>query len=298
MKKTVVLFLAIIMTLTLAACGSKDNSAPKKAEVKNLSQKEIMGNYIEQNSGASLRIEDEYIYYTVNLGNFWSEPHEEVHNYTIEGKSITTPVTEEGWDSFDISSYGSGYCLSNDVYTFIPFDDFYSFKKADINKVSEKASCENFSLTLLDVDYSNHIDILEYVTEMWVSHNKDKFILDAPEDKCFVKMNIKIENEGKETCSAEEILSVSLVYDNSYVFKSYETEGNSLVLEPMSYCYTDGNSATNAGDLSISPLSSKQFTVNMICPAALKENTDKPLYAVFSLATKDGTPSILVYDLR
>lgn len=312
------------MSLSLVACGSETTVSQKAestaisnesvqissvseeevsdvsavSDTEDISQDAIIGKYVEINSGISLRIEDEYLYPTSYLGNFWSAPLENTYIYDIEGTHLITRTDEEGWDSFDITPYGSGYSLSNDVYSFIPFDDYYSFEHAEIHKISDKVSVNGSSISLLNNEYTDNLDILEYVTESWVDSYKDDFILEAPEDKVFVKLHVKLENEGKEAYNVSDILSVALVYDNSYVFHSYDTEGNSIISEPMNYCYAEVNSAQNGGDLNISPLSSKELTINMLCPSAIAENEDKPLYVTFSLINEDGKASIAVYDLR
>lgn len=305
MKKWIVLLLALVMCLSLCACGSGDENAAEEnaaeenaADSENLSQASIIGNYLEKDSGASFRVEDEFVYWTSTAPEFWSEPYEDTNNYEIEGNKLTTPVNEEGWDSFDITSYGSGYSLSNDVYTFIPYDDYYTFEHATVNKVGDKASGGSVSITLEDVAFQDSIDILDYVTDMWVDNFKDDFVLEPTEGQCFVKLQIKVENEGKETIDVSDALAVALVYDKSFVFNSYETKGNALIAEPMNYCYVDGNGARKSGDLNLSPLSSRTFTVYMLCPTALKDNTDKSLYAALSATGDSSTPNVLVFDIR
>lgn len=302
MKKMLCIVLMCAMALSLIACGSgnvsSDTTGDKAADSKNMSQSDIIGNYVEQNSGAFLRVEDEFVYWTKTPASFASKPYEEGHGYKIEGNQLTTPVTEEGWDSFDITSYGSGYSLSNDVYTFIPYDDYYTFEHTMVNKVGDKASGGSVSITMEDVAFQDSIDILDFVTDIWVDSFKDDFVLEPPEGQCFVKLQIKVENEGKETLDVSKDMAVALVYDNSYVFNSYETTGNTLVAEPMNYCYVDGTGARLSGDLNVSPLSSRTFTVYMMCPTALKDNTDKPLYAALSTTGDSSTPSVIVFNLR
>ena len=307
MRKLIVILLICTIAFSLIACGSvestettSDNKEDKVTEAQNISQSDIIGNYIEKDSGASLRIEDEYVYWTNTSASFWSEPYENGHSYKIEGDKLTTPVTKEGWDSFEIASYGSGYSLSNDVYTFIPFDDYYSFEHVSINRITDKINGDSSSITLLGVEYLKSIDILEYVTEMWVDSYRysNDFILEAPDGKCFVKLHILLENEGKETYNVADNLFVSLVYDNSYVFNSYETDGNSIIAEPMNYCCVSGGGVFTSGDLNISPLSSRELTVYMLCPSALMENTDKPLCAAFTIRGEKANPNVLVFDLR
>lgn len=289
MKKLVCLVLTVMLVLSAFSAFAEQD----------ISQSDIMGNYVEKDSGIFFRVEDEYVYWTTSPAKFWSEPLESGHGYKIEGNQLTTPSSEEGWDSFEMIPYGTGYCLSNSIYTFLPSDDYYSFEHTTINTMANKASGDGFSVSFLNLEYIENIDILEYVTDKWVNSYKDNFILEAPDGMCFVKMQIKLENEGKESIAANDNLSVSVVYDNSYVFRCYETIGNALISEPMNYCYIQGNSsALSAGEINISPLSSKTLTIYMICPSALRDNADKPLCAAFSVKGKNGVPTVVVFDLR
>ena len=302
MKKILCIVLICAMALSLIACGSgktsSDTNGDKAADSKNMSQSDIIGNYVEQNTGAVLRVKDEYVDWTRTPASFSSKPSEGSHNYKIEGNQLTTPVTEEGWDSFDITPYGSGYSLSNDVYTFIPYDDYYTFEHTTVNKVGDKASGGSVSVTLEDVAFQDSVDILDFVTDIWVDSFKDDFILEPPEGQCFVKLQFIVENEGKETLDVPKDMAVALVYDKSYVFNSYETTGNTLVAEPMNYCYVKGTGDRLAGDLNVSPLSSRTFTVYMLCPTALKDNIDKPLYTALSATGDSSIPNVLVFNLR
>lgn len=262
-------------------------------------KEDIVGTYIERDHGLLLRIENDYCYYVnSDLGKYCFKPFETTENYDIEGHELILHGDEEGFDSFEIQLSADTASLVNDKYTFISEDEYYRFDQKGKYAISEKAVCNRAALTVTGVSFLDEISIHEFLTDQWVNSGlKDQVPINPPEGKCYMEIDVSIENLSKAAFNVEDVLAASIVYDSSYVFRSYDEDGNSIVAEPMLYIFTS-QGGSNGNAITLSPLSSRDCKLFMLCPTAVRDNTDRNLLLAFNINEENDIPEVFVYDLH
>ena len=277
---------------------SADAESEEPYEGEPISEDDIGGNYIEKDHGNSLRIEDDYCYYEHGFQGFCFRPFEHNSNYEIVGNKLKTNSTEEGFDSFEIQISDGSVSLVNDKYHFIPEEEFYLLEDKEKHTVSETVSCDRASLTVTNVSLiENDIDPYVFVTEQWFDSYIAKIPIHPRAKRRFMEIDIDVENTSNSSFILSDILSLSIVYDSSFVFHSYDEDGNSIVKEPMLYLFTSqGGSEGNS--INVSPLDTISCKIFMQVPFAVRDNPDKSAYGVFRIADVKGVTDLFVYDLR
>lgn len=127
---------------------------------------------------------------------------------------------------------------------------------------------------------------------------EDSYLYLADEGKCFVDVKFDIKNIGTNPFYVNDVIAVSLIYDNQYQFSSYETRGNMLTVNPNGCSYVLSSGASYGSTPMISALSSTTCIAHIMCPEEVMNSQDKSLYAVFQVEKADKSVETFVYDLK
>lgn len=304
MRKATTILLALVMVLSLAACGASSHPVAEEAEETIVVVDDISGRYIDINSGAFLALNaDGTGIANVSIDQF-SFGHDEgtwveyYPQYTISGSNISITCDGLAENDFMVESTETGYHLKSDHYTFIPEEEFYCFENIEIYQVGDSIATNDVEFILSNVAFIEAINPNTLWDSTWIDSFSNQYVYEAPEGMKYLKLDFALTNNSKKSINPDEAVSFTVVYGDGFVFKPFESANNYLVKEPMSYKLTTGsNGSTRQGDMTLPSLNSHNYTAYILVSSVAEENMDDPLKVVMRLPDGDEVKQF-VYDAR
>lgn len=331
MKKLITWILALTMTFSLCACGgekaasSEAASAASAAASAAVSEQEealpvteteedsaekipedanVAGTYIEKTTGIRLILEadgsamvdtqiDQFTY--GNSGDW----HDHYFDYSVTGDTATISCDGIPDKDFNVEQTDDGCHLVSEHCTFVPEEEFYQFEDAEVYTVGDTVEFGDVAYTLENAGFVESIN----PNDLWDSVSIDvfspKYTYVAPDDMIYAKLTFNLSNNSKQAIAPENVLSPVLVYDDGFVYKSFEAPNNYIVSGQMAYWVTSGNGGADGSvnPLTIQALKSHEITTYVLVPSAVAENSDAPLHLVLRLPDGDSS-AVAIFDLR
>lgn len=259
-----------------------------------VTMEQVIGNYVNVKNGMRWTIaadgtyEMEYMY-----GGYIRAPYKKCATYKIEGSQLV------GWDSesWNIIKTENGIHLENEASIYIPEAEYRLFSHITPYQIGDEAISENVSLIVSGCEI-NTSTISGKIVQVSPTHVEDGYLYLADEGKCFVDVKFDIKNIGTNPFYVNDIIAVSIIYDNKYQFSSYETRGNMLTVNPDGCSYVLNNDSSYGSTPMLSALSSTTCIAHIMCPEDVMNSQDKSLYAVFQVEKADKSVETFVYDLK
>ena len=330
MKKLVTWILALTMTFSLCACGGEKaasseaaSAAPAAASAAASEQEEtlsvteteedsaekipedanVAGTYIEKTTGIRLILEaDGSAMADTQIDRFAhgnsGDWHDQYFDYSVTGNTATMSCDGIPDEDFNVEQSDDGCHLVSEHCTFVPEEEFYQFEDAEIHTVGDTVEIGDVAYTLENAEFTESINPNELWDSTWVDIYSEKETYVAPDGMIYAKLTFNLSNNSKQAIEPEDVLSPVLVYDDGFVFKSFETANNYIVSGQMDYCLTSGSSSsTKSGSLTIPALNSHEITTYVLVSSAVAENSDAPLHLVLRLPDGDSS-AVAIFDLR
>lgn len=258
---------------------------------------DIAGNYMDINSGLRLSIAADG---NSEIEDVWRgyayEPYMNPNPYKIEdNKFISRSDDGESWD---IIKTENGIHLENDKSTYVPEAEYRTFSFTTPYKLGDEVTSENLSLTVTDYVATDSAISSKIVQVSPAQDESGGYLYPAAKGKCYANIQFNVKNTSTNPFYVDEVVSVSLVYDNKYQFYSYETEGNMLTVYPDGCKYVLDTSSSYGSTPMLSALCDTTCIADIMCPEEVMNSTDKSLYAVFQVEKADKSVEVFVYDLR
>lgn len=329
MKKWMALALTAAMTLSMAACGSEaiSSAASETASAENTSIIEeestsaeetpakkneanaetqetfdISGTYIDIDSGAVLLLNvDGTGIANIEIDKFWygnnlSDRYQYRVKYSVADDNATISCDAFD-DTFSIEKADIGYHLTSDDFQFISADEYYLFENTDVQQVFDECTTEDVVFSLNSVGFTEAVNPYEVWDEDNIDFYAKEYPYTAPDGMIYLRLDFTLTNNSKQAIEPEETVSIAAVYDDGFVYKTFETANNYLVKEQQAVCISFGESGAFGSVGTLSPLGSETYTMYILVPSMAADNTDVPLHITVRLP--DGNEiKQFVYDCR
>ena len=333
MKKLVALILALTMVLGLCACGNaatetdvtavsentaetstlsvtstssvtEESSAVQEQVEEIVEDADITGTYREKDTGVRLILEaDGSAKADASIDSFifgkGVDYHEYNFQYSVTGNTATIPCKGIPDEEFAVEYMENGIYLVSENCTFMPEEEFYKFEHTEICQSGDTVEAGDVLYTLESVGFTESINPNVLWDSELIGVYSDDYTYTAPDGMIYVKLTFNIVNNSKQALEPENVISPVLIYDDGFVFRSFEIANNYIVADQNAYWITGGgNSASGSVDaLTIPSLSSHKVTAYVLAASAVTENVDAPFYMMLRVPDGDSC-AVAAYDLR
>lgn len=283
---------------------SAEKSSAEKIEANEEIQEiiDISGTYIDVDSGAVMLLSvDGTGVANMEIDRFWfgrdlSHYYQYSVKYSVTGENVA--ISCNAFDeTFTIEKTGMGFQLTSNNFHFISADEYYLFENMDVQMVSDECTTEDFVFSLNNIGFTEAVNPYE----VWYEGSMDSFAKDqpytAPDGMVYLRLDFTLTNNSRQGVEPEYVASIAAVYDDGFVYKTFETANNYLVKEPGAYCISRGGDSAEGMVGTLSPLSSETYTMYILIPSMAADNTDVPLHITIRLPDGDKTKQF-VYDCR
>jgi len=283
-KRLISAILLITFVFCLSACGNqgKDSSTSSK-----YNKKDLYGQYIDLNSGKTLELTaEEYVHRSADKSRSTSS------DWDLDGNTVMISRIEP----FEIKAEKNGFKLiakDNSEYA-SKGDEYVSyslyFASLPKSKLGEEAKTDLVKFTLKELEFTELIDSYTYS----IKEDDGSGIVPSGDNMVFAYLTFDIENLSKSKIDIVDNVVITLDYDNGY---TYSTDGdNSCYYKEIDSVLTR-SSGSGGYVLDIDPLSSGGYNVAIPCAAAVKDNSQKSLNIMVTIATDNGVEGF-IYKIR
>lgn len=260
MKRTISFILALMMCLSLCACGGKSDSK------KNDYATEVLGEWYNVKTSNRL-----VLYSDGSLEHYKNNTLPNPGHWKVDGKVIDVNASTID-DDLKIVSKGKNLSLTNDEFTFVRWE---SLPKEKLS-VGEKGQKENIAITVTGVDFTTELpaDLAEYVS---FDVRADDYKLQ--DGMVYAKITLDVSNFSKQEINVPDIhlkLDVVMDYNNGFCYATHDN-AKSYFVSDTSWVIHETPGGQTGSDISVQPLQSKTFDVYITCPEIISTDTTSPL---------------------
>lgn len=269
MKKTISLLLALVLCLSLCACGGESNSEKPNGSSNESAtdyKTEVLGEWydIKTSNRLVLNSDGSLEHYK---DNFIPQPG----NWTVDGNVIDVLAGTINND-LTIVNEGGTLSLTNDEFTFVRWE---SVSKENLS-VGEKGQKENIAITMTSIVFTTELpaDIVEYV-----GRGPDADTYKLQDGMVYAKITLDVSNLSKQEINIPGIslkMDVMLDYNNGFRYATHDN-AKSYFVSGASWAIHDGPGGQTGSDIPVQPLQSKTFDVYIACPEIISTDTTSPL---------------------
>lgn len=276
----------------------QDNSETAETDSQSgetVTMEQLAGNYVNVKTGMRWTIAaDGNCELEYERNGYLFAPYQTYGSREIEGSQVFGKDSS----SWNIIKTENGIHLENDTDTYIPEAEYRSFTYTTPYQIGDEVTSDNVSLMVSGCEINTSTISTGNIVQVSPTLVEDSYLYLADEGKCFVDVKFDIKNIGTNPFYVNDVIAVSLIYDNQYQFSSYETRGNMLTVNPNGCSYVLSSGASYGSTPMISALSSTTCIAHIMCPEEVMNSQDKSLYAVFQVEKADKSVETFVYDLK
>ena len=264
MKKAITILLALLMVLSLAACGD-DNSTtntPAATETPATPKEDFFGEWENYETGDTITIDSEDIIFESKDGGSYQSGWEfaEITGDTLKDNE---PIGE-----LRLTTVNGFKQLVGSSGVFITLEEANQRRNSESKALGEKYEGENFEITIKNVSFDNVLNKNNTTRVFERDVGQDK----PGDGKIYMIINFDYTNLAKTAVDMVRDVKFTVIYKDSYEFVSFEEDKAYIFEDDINGVFRSCRLDTGGYLMELSPLTSDSFVIAI--PVAEIVNTD------------------------